>query len=166
MQFRPHLIAAAALIAASAAHADSFLFSGTLDAGPLAGQSFSGSFTLDTSAVTGSAFEQLLLSDFSLNFNAQGYTQNGTATADYADGVFLGLSYSFSAASYELTMVSGSMDASDAVLYFQPMLGGSPVPTASSGMYTVTAVPEPETWALMLGGLGAIGLLARRRRQV
>ena len=30
---------------------------------------------------------------------------------------------------------------------------------------TVTAVPEPETYAMMLAGLGALGFLARRRRQ-
>ena len=35
-----------------------------------------------------------------------------------------------------------------------------------SGTVNVTAVPEPETYALMLAGLAAVGLLARRRRAV
>jgi hypothetical protein len=30
--------------------------------------------------------------------------------------------------------------------------------------YTITPVPEPETYAMFLAGLGALGLLARRRK--
>ena len=30
--------------------------------------------------------------------------------------------------------------------------------------FRVTLIPEPETYALMLAGLGVVGLIARRRR--
>ena len=35
-----------------------------------------------------------------------------------------------------------------------------------SSNYRVTLIPEPETYALMLAGLGVVGLVARRRRAV
>ena len=41
-----------------------------------------------------------------------------------------------------------------------------PISASYSGTVNVTAVPEPETYALMLGGLAAIGFVARRRKNV
>ena len=42
-------------------------------------------------------------------------------------------------------------------------LGGSTVGFVGSLSLGVTPVPEPETYAMMLAGLGALGFLARRR---
>lgn len=40
-----------------------------------------------------------------------------------------------------------------------------PAPTKAAPEVVATAVPEPQTWAMLLGGLGLLGYMARRRRQ-
>lgn len=42
--------------------------------------------------------------------------------------------------------------------------GVSSSPTTGDANLMITPIPEPETYALMLAGLGAIGFMARRRR--
>lgn len=46
-----------------------------------------------------------------------------------------------------------------------PGIPGSPLATAAgyTTSYPVTAVPEPETYGMMLGGLGLMGLMLRRK---
>lgn len=159
MKIRSTALALLAALALGQAQADSFSFSGSISAGPELGQLFSGSYDVDLSGLSGVGFESLLLSSFQLSFLSTQYTLNPTATADYQDGVFLGLSYSFQDASKTLALTSGSLDASDAFLHYTPLNG-----VESSGSYVATpAVPEPSTWALALGGLAAVGFAARRR---
>jgi len=45
--------------------------------------------------------------------------------------------------------------------------GGVPVGSYSAILTTgeIVAVPEPQTWATLLGGLGALGFLQRLRRR-
>jgi len=42
---------------------------------------------------------------------------------------------------------------------------GQALPTLSFDVVSVTAVPEPESYAMFLAGLGMLGAIARRRRQ-
>lgn len=56
------------------------------------------------------------------------------------------------------TFSASNLAAGNYTLKFNLLGGGS-----YTGSYTITAVPEPETNALMLVGLGMIGLIARRK---
>jgi hypothetical protein len=42
---------------------------------------------------------------------------------------------------------------------------GIPQDLSHANLYITTAVPEPETYALMLAGLGVVGFMAKRRRR-
>lgn len=46
-----------------------------------------------------------------------------------------------------------------------PNGGGHPWNVMQIEVFTISAVPEPETWALMLGGLGMLGIATRRCRR-
>ena len=161
---RSTALAALLIGALPAAQAATYSFSGMMDSGSLIGESLTGSLSFDNLGLTGNGFELFNLSDLSISFAGQTYTlANADVAPDvsYQDGVFLGLSYSASALAPQLAFIAGSVSADDAfVAYTMNGLDG-----AGSISYTA-AVPEPESYAMLLAGLGLMGLVARRRSTV
>jgi PEP-CTERM motif len=66
------------------------------------------------------------------------------------------------------TLTIGVADTNDSIYSSGVFISGLAAGTATGGGgigTEVPAIPEPSTYALMLGGLGAVGWMARRRRQ-
>lgn len=129
-----------------------YSFQGTLNA-----VQFSGSFSFDDSLLTVfNASEPLLtvapVSSFLMSYAGASYSlADAWAAADvsYYDGAFLGVSYSNDVMSF----VPGSFGVGEAF--------------ATDGFHAADViyapVPEPETYAMFLAGLGLVGVAAHRR---
>jgi hypothetical protein len=149
-------LAAAAFGPSAAAAVVSYGFTVGATSGPLALQSFSGSFAFDDAVppTMGAGGEDLYaLTSFSFVFDGISF---GLADLDYGDAAFVGGTFT-------------GLDAGSATFTFLPAIGSLPpaflydLGIAGSGEGNVTFIPEPAAGLLAATAFGA--LLAGRRRQ-
>jgi hypothetical protein len=140
-------------------------FNVTIDSGLLTGEVYNGSFAYDDATLTNLGLESIGLSSITFSFSSAYYDLSDAgfgATADFLDGLFLGINYS----------VNGS---NAPFFYFVPALGTflpydvpyfayQTVPGGSGfGSFNLTSVPLPG--ALWLFGSSMVGLLSVTRRR-
>jgi hypothetical protein len=178
------VVIAATMLAAAVAQADTFDFSYVFGSD---GRTVSGSFdgTLSGDLVTG-------LSNISVTYDGLAFSGNGSlfgssrnsANTGWVSG---GAVVSFSGTANNFLFSDADVPNSSSYSnyfysipypYPNPLYAGQTVNEAanikgysvelvSSGSWSltnVTAVPEPETYAMMLAGLGVMGAFARRRK--
>lgn len=161
---RKTVLAALLLAALPAANAaiQNYNFSGTLGSGVYAGQSFSGSFSFDDVGLSGFDAEWLSVDKLTMSFLGNSYSlADATAAVEvaYNNGAFLGLSYDTGTIDNGFTLIPGTDHVGGAFLAYT-----TPAGLAGEGSVAFAqAVPEPESYAMLLAGLGLMGMVARRR---
>lgn len=167
MKMIKQLVAVAILASVLPAQAavEQYSFSGIMNSGHYNGESFTGSFSFDNASLISSGTENINVSNLAFNFLNTSFSQvqfDGDApSATFEDGVFSGLSWNYNSTNpdVQFSFVSGFTDASDAYVAFDTGLG-----TSGSGDVIYAPVPEADTYAMLLAGLGILGFVSRRRQ--
>ncbi len=148
----------AALTLACSAQAGTFSLTGSFDAAPGVNV-LTGTFSFDDVVVANGGFDGTFnLTALTLSFQGQTYTlaQAMDPYVQFEGGTLTGPNARF------VTTTGGTLDLTSffGASNFNYAAGG----LDQGGTLTISAVPEPESYALMLGGLGLVGWMARRRK--
>lgn len=157
MMIRKTLLALA-LAGAGLAQAATYNFSGSFENAP-ATPVLSGSFSFDDAVVAAGGLDgDFALTALSLIFQGQTYTlaQAASPSVTFEGGLMTGPNAAFTTPAGHTLLLQSFFGASS----FTYSVSGN----EQLGNLSISAVPEPESYALMLAGLGIVGFLARRRK--
>lgn len=115
----------------------------------IAGQTYSVDFLLAGNPVGGAGTKTVSVAATGNAALEYGFNTAGTSTGDMG---WISQIYTFTAASDSTTLSFASLNDNP----YGPALDNVAV--------SITAVPEPAVWAMMVGGLGLVGMQMRRRR--
>jgi PEP-CTERM motif len=141
-------------------------FDGVMDSGVYLGESFNGTFSFDDATIDNIGFDLASLLSFDMTFLSTNFSLTnvaGTPDVSFQDGSFLGLALNINSSIPDVgfTFVPGYLDTSDAYIAYESNLGFD---GAGNVNYAIAApVPEPESYGMLLAGLGLIGLASRRK---
>jgi hypothetical protein len=148
---------------ASEASLINYNFDGTVDSGLLTGEIYNGSFAFDNATLINTGSESIILSSLTFNFLTSNYTLNAdlTPSADFLDGLFLGISYSASGLdpSFAFVSASGSGLPGDVPYFSYQTVSGD----SGFGSLNITAVPLPAAIWLFASSLGLTSLFSRKK---
>jgi len=172
MKLKPLVLAAALALSYAGAHAENF----TYDI-PLVGPSTSNTYTagFEVRHVSAGVFEDT----FTFTPSVAGFLEgslvttssSGSTNINFTSGEINGVAFNFSPiGDNEWGFTNLAYSAGPIVLKLFGVAGpgfmdGASIAASYAGTLNVSAVPEPETWAMMLGGLGLMGFVARRRKK-
>lgn len=165
------LVVAMFAVASMASHAQTsghITLDGWSDSNVSGGGSFSLTAGLSQNQMAYKSFTSYVDGLLWLNFNSSGsglaavYANNGTGGWSYGTNLLSGSSadtqFNPGANSYSFSVTNNASYA----VYLQNT-GSSPLTFSTMGVGSVAAVPEPETYAMLLAGLGVLGFVGRRR---
>lgn len=137
-------------------------FNGVVDSGSLLGEVYTGHFAYDNASpgLTNSGYESVDLSALTFNFLSAAFDladADTTATADFLDGVFLGLSYSVSSFDPSFALVSSPGLGDQPYFAYQPISG-----EAGFGSFNLASVPLPGAVWLFGSVLGLFTVIRRK----
>lgn len=168
---RKTLVTALLLAALPAAHAaiQTYDFNGSVESGVFTGYSYTGSLSFDDAIFSLDEFDPgyayAPLTTFSAGLVGEGQSVSlahaiSTPEAYLLNGSFLGASFSAETGRFGFSLVPGTFHVSEAFFaYDAPNYGNS---GTGSLNYAAAPVPEPQTYAMLLAGLGLLGFAARR----